>query len=144
MTEFTELTEFTEFTEFTELMCEPIEMESLDINLNLNLNQDQSQDKSDIYYSLLDEYYSSIQNEENTNSSTLNEKITKPELSFNINKRTVWKNFKENLMEFSKEELFLIIKNNLLQFVKEDIDGSPGYFCSNFSLPSVAVYSLKT
>jgi translation initiation factor 2 beta subunit (eIF-2beta)/eIF-5 len=101
-------------TDFVNPIYNSLKMETDTIQKNTG------EEKSNIYYSLLKEYFDEQLNEEKNNSSSLNEKISKPNLSFNIHKRTEWKNFRDNLMEFCKEELFLKIKSNLLQFVKED------------------------
>ena len=95
-------------------ICEAI---NNDIHEDINI----SQDIDTIYNFLLDELFNTLEQNEEIILPDKDDKITRPDLSFNVHKRTIWKNFKENLKQICKEDMFLTIRNYINVFIKEDI-----------------------
>lgn len=89
-----------------------------DIREDINI----SQDIDTIYNFLLDELFNTLEQNEEIILPDKDDKITRPDLSFNIHKRTIWKNFKENLKQICKEDMFLTIRNYINVFIKEDTE----------------------
>ncbi len=71
---------------------------------NLNINNIETTNEADILYkTLLDEIYSTI--EQNPNIVLDNNiKITKPDVHFDVSKKTIWKNFRINCKQVNRSE----------------------------------------
>lgn len=89
-------------------------LECTEININ--------QDIDTIYNFLLDELFNVLDKNEEIIIPDKDERLTKPDLEFNKHKRTVWKNFKENLKQICKEEIFLTIKSILYSNTQSEIN----------------------
>lgn len=78
--------------------------ESLSNETELNSENTQNDDYDTLYKTLLNDLYSTLDKNSNILLDNSNVKISKPDVHFDITKKTIWKNFRINCNQINRTE----------------------------------------